>query len=72
MKKHLLLLSMFITSLYGCSSKNCEVQTSSGIETIPITDFETIYGKLSDFAEEVKMIPLELHLYKCNSKVIYR
>ena len=59
MKKHLLLLAMFITSLYGCSSKNSEVQTSSDIETIPITDFETIYGKLSDFAEEVKMIPLE-------------
>ena len=29
------------------------------IVSIPITDMETDYGKLSDFAEEVKMIPLE-------------
>ena len=27
--------------------------------SIPITDMETDYGKLSDFAEDIKMIPLE-------------
>lgn len=59
MRKHLLLFSLFCLFLCCCTSKQNELQSPSNMETISITDFETTYGKLSDFAEEVKMIPLE-------------
>lgn len=59
MKKHLILFSLFCLFICNCTYKQSESQNPSDIETIPITDFDTTYGKLSDFAEEVKMIPLE-------------
>lgn len=59
MRKQFLLFSLFCLFLCDCSFKQNESKMPSDIETIPITDFDTTYGKLSDFAEEVKMIPLE-------------
>lgn len=59
MRNQFLLFSLLCLFLCDCTFKQNENKTSSDIETISITDFETTYGKLSDFAEEVKMIPLE-------------
>lgn len=59
MEKYILLFSLYCFFLDSCSSNKNDLQNLSEMETIAITDFETTYGKLSDFAEEVKMIPLE-------------
>lgn len=59
MKKYLLLSIVFSLFLCGCTQKQNEVKNLSGMETIPITDFETYNGRFSEFAEAVEMIPLE-------------
>ena len=59
MKKYLLLSIVFSLFLCGCTQKQNEVKNLSGMETIPITDFETYNGRFSEFAEDVEMIPLE-------------
>ena len=59
MKKYLLLSIVFSLFLCGCTQKQSESNESSGMETIPITDFETYNGRFSEFAEAVEMIPLE-------------
>lgn len=59
MKKYLLLSIVFSLFLCGCTQKQNEVKNLSGMETIPITDFETYNGRFSEFAEAVVMIPLE-------------
>ena len=44
----------------AASIKEEQKRTEIGdMVSIPITDMETDYGKLSDFAEDIKMIPLE-------------
>ena len=58
MKARLLYFLICLLSI-SCTQKQSESRESGDMESIPITDFETTYGKLSDFAEEVKMIPLE-------------
>lgn len=59
MKKYLLLSIVFSLFLCGCTQKQNEVKNLSGMETIPITDFETYNGRFSEFVEAVEMIPLE-------------
>lgn len=59
MKKYLLLSIVFILFLCGCTQKQSESNEPSGMESIPITDFETYNGRFSEFAEAVEMIPLE-------------
>lgn len=59
MRKYILLFSLFGLFLCSCIFKQNGFKNPSDIEIIPITDFETTYGKISDFSEEVKMIPLE-------------
>lgn len=59
MKKYLLLSIVFSLFLCGCTQKQSESNESSGMETIPIIDFETYNGRFSEFAEAVEMIPLE-------------
>lgn len=61
MKKNILYI-LLIFIFIGCTSTKKEVDAETGdIVSIPITDMETDYGKLSDFAEEIKMIPLEFN-----------
>ena len=52
MKKYLLLSIVFSLFLCGCTQKQNEVKNLSGMETIPITDFETYNGRFSEFAED--------------------
>ena len=59
MKTYFLLLCISCLFLYGCAQKQNEVKNLSGMESIPITDFETYNGRFSEFAEAVEMIPLE-------------
>lgn len=59
MKKYLLLSIVFSLFLCGCTQKQSESYESSGMESIPITDFETYNGRFSEFVEAVEMIPLE-------------
>lgn len=59
MKKYLLLSIVFSLFLCGCTQRQNEVKNLSGMETIPITDFETYNGRFSEFVEAVEMIPLE-------------
>ena len=59
MKKYLLLSIVFSLILSGCTQKQSESNESSGMESIPITDFETYNGRFSEFVEAVEMIPLE-------------
>ena len=59
MKKYLLLSIVFSLFLCGCTQKQSESNESSGMESIPITDFETYNGRFSEFVEAVEMIPLE-------------
>lgn len=59
MKKYLLLSIVFSLFLCGCTQKQSESNEPFGMESIPITDFETYNGRFSEFAEAVEMIPLE-------------
>lgn len=54
-------LSLIVSSLLlcNCTHRKNEYQNLSDMEVIPITDFDTNYGRFSDFAEEIEMIPLE-------------
>lgn len=60
MKKEILyiLLSLIFVTCNSTKEEKTKIEIGD-IVSIPITDMETSYGKLSDFAEEIKMIPLE-------------
>ena len=60
MKKEILYILLVLIFIACTSTKEKQKGTEMGdVVSIPITDMETDYGKLSDFAEEIKMIPLE-------------
>lgn len=60
MKKEILYILLVLISVACNSTKEEKKKIKNGdIVSISITDMETSYGKLSDFAEEIKMIPLE-------------
>lgn len=60
MRKELLYFLLVLISVACTSTKEEQKSIEIGdIVSIPIIDMETDYGKLSDFVEEVKMIPLE-------------
>ena len=60
MKKNILYVLLIFISIACDLTKEDKKNTVRGdIVSIPITEMETDYGKLSDFAEDIKMIPLE-------------
>ena len=61
MKKNILYVLLIFISIACDLTKEDKKNTVRGdIVSIPITEMETDYGKLSDFAEDIKMIPLEI------------
>lgn len=60
MKKNILyVLLIFIFIACDLTKEDKKNTVRGDIVSIPITEMETDYGKLSDFAEDIKMIPLE-------------
>lgn len=60
MIKEIFYIILFLFFIACTSTKNDQKGVEFGdIVSIPITDLETTYGKLSDFAEDVKIVPLE-------------
>ena len=61
MKKNILyVLLIFIFIACDLTKEDKKNTVRGDIVSIPITEMETDYGKLSDFAEDIKMIPLEI------------
>ena len=57
MKKNILYVLLIFISIACDLTKEDKKNTVRGdIVSIPITEMETDYGKLSDFAEDIKMI----------------
>lgn len=55
--KYLCILFVFV--FFNCKDRQDQKRISESLVNIPITDFDTAYGKLSEFTDEIQMIPLE-------------
>ena len=57
-KIQLLFVSLLLLSV-SCSDRNTSGEGENSVTTIAVTDFETDYCRLSEYVEEVSLIPLE-------------